>query len=132
MSKAFSKLIKPEHLKAARVVGYALTLGNAEAWQGFARWAAMRLEVEERAALAWAALRSLDAETAALTVEAAFEPEAGAGMPDTTFGDPIDQAMHWVSWVNSEELDAYAVAIFNALPDAKKRDFLEYAERVAA
>ena len=129
---SLSRLMKREHLKMTRMLGYTLVLGTVEAWQGLAFVAAVRLDVEERAALAWAALRSLDPETRALTVEAAFEPESGAGMPIPPLTDFEDEAAFWADRAEPDELAAYAVAIHFAMPEAKRRAFLDFAERQAA
>lgn len=43
-------------------MGFALTLGTFEAWQGFGFILAARLSKQERAALAYAALSSLGAD----------------------------------------------------------------------
>lgn len=129
---SLSKTMKRAHLKAARMLGYSLIMGTPEGWIGFARWAAIRLEPHERASLAFAALRSLDGETAARTVEAAFEPEGGAGMPIAPFTDFEDEAAFWADRAEPDELAAYAVAIHFAMPEAKRRAFLDFAERQAA
>ncbi len=128
---SLSKLMRREHLKMTRMLGYTLVLGTLDAWQGFARVAEARLDVKERAALAWAALRSLDADTAAMTVEAAFEPEGGAGMPMVPLDDFADEAAFWAERAAPDELAAYAVAIFKAMPKRRKRDFATYVQEVA-
>lgn len=129
---SLSKTMKRAHLKAARMVGYSLIIGTPEGWIGFARWAAIRLELHERASLAFAALRSLDADTAARVVEAAFEPEAGAGMPGAPFTDFEDEAAFWADRAEPDELAAYLTAIFLAMPQPKRRAFLDFAGRQAA
>lgn len=129
---SLSKTMRREHLKMTRMLGYTLVLGTVDAWQGFARVAAVRLDVEERAALAWAALRSLDADTAAMAVEAAFEPEGGAGMPMVPLDDFADEAAFWSERAAPDELAAYAVAIFRAMGAADRRAFLDYAGRASA
>ena len=130
-ASSLSNLMRREHLKMTRILGYTLILGTADAWQGFARVAAIRLDVEERAALAWAALRSLDPETRALTIEAAFEPERGAGMPGVPLDDFADEAAYWAERAAPDEASAYAVAIFKAMSKRRKRDFAAYVQEVA-
>lgn len=129
---SLSRLMKREHLKMTRMLGYSLVLRTAEAWQGFTLVAAIRLDVEERVALACAALRSLDPETAALTVEAAFASEGSGGMPDAPFTDFEDEAAFWADRAEPNELAAYAVAIFLSMPKPKRRAFLDFAERHVA
>ncbi len=62
----------PDHMRAMRVAGHALTLGTSDAWLiASAVWAA-RLSVPERVALAYAALKALDEDEAYLTASAAI------------------------------------------------------------
>lgn len=65
-----SKWAQPAHKKAANCLGYALTLGSYEAWANVAFVWAARLSKNERAALAYAALLSLDDDTAYRTASA--------------------------------------------------------------
>lgn len=57
---------------AAKSLGYALTLADGEAWEQFTTIIMARLTVEERAGLAWAALNSLDDDTAHLIASASL------------------------------------------------------------
>ncbi len=57
-----SKWAKPAHKKAAKVLGYALTLGTADAWLKLRFVLVAKLSTRERAALAYAALSSLSDE----------------------------------------------------------------------
>tara|TARA_R100000750_G_C2322197_1_gene86751 strand:- start:287 stop:658 length:372 start_codon:yes stop_codon:yes gene_type:complete len=62
----------PDHVRAMRVAGHALTLGTSDAWlNASAVWAA-RLSVPERVALAYAALKALDEDDAYLTASTAI------------------------------------------------------------
>ncbi|MEY8837816.1 hypothetical protein AB9K41_02120 [Cribrihabitans sp. XS_ASV171] len=55
----------PDNIKrTARAVGYALWLGGADNWFGLALILRARLTPDQRAALAYMALRSLDPEHA--------------------------------------------------------------------
>ncbi|WP_439521078.1 hypothetical protein [Marivita sp.] len=73
MRKSLMSLFaKREHKAAARILGYALTLDTETAWWGLRASLQYRLEAHERAALAFMALKSLDPEHAALTVELAL------------------------------------------------------------
>ena len=61
-----------QHARASRMLNYALTLGDQQTWiEAAAVWAA-RLTSAERSALAFAALKSLNSEHAALAVNAAI------------------------------------------------------------
>jgi len=73
-----SKHIPPEIKKVARCVGYAAWLDTPDAWLGLPVVLAARLEPHQRAALAYAALRSLDPGHAAMTADLAiYGPEQG-------------------------------------------------------
>lgn len=55
-----STCAKPSHKAAARMVGYALTLGDADGYADLADVLALRLTDQERAGLAYACLRAMD------------------------------------------------------------------------
>lgn len=67
-----SRFARPAHKRIARVIGYALTLRSAEGWWKASAVMSVSLKPEERAALAYAALTSLDERTAYATAEAAL------------------------------------------------------------
>lgn len=96
----------------SRMLGYTLTLGEPEAWGGFSVVARARLTVNERAALAVAALLSLPdthvADTAATVLGA-------AGDPLPAFLGGMDDARFWASIASENELKAYALACFEAM-----------------
>ena len=130
MSKStFSKLMKRPHLGATRMLGYALTMHDFDTWEAASAVWQARLTTEECAALAWAALRSLDRDNAVEVVETVL---GGAGEPFPPMFSPTDKAAWWAGVASPDEIDAYAVATFNALSSAKRRHFLEYAKEVAA
>ena len=70
---AMSKHAKPSHKAVARSLGYALTLGDRQAWATFCLSAYRKLTAQERAALAYASLMSLDEGQARIVAEAALE-----------------------------------------------------------
>ena len=67
-----SRYAKPAHKSAARMLGYALTLGAEASWWDFAAVLYARLTRKERAALAYAALMALDYDDAHVAAEAAL------------------------------------------------------------
>lgn len=71
MSRGMAQLAKKEHVRAARMLGYTLTLGDYAAWAGFITFLMIRLTRQERAALAFAALRSLPTDDRKAAAEAA-------------------------------------------------------------
>ena len=67
-----SRFAKSSHKSAARMLGYALTLGTEANWAVFSALIFARLTATERAALAYAALNALDDPDAFMTAEAAL------------------------------------------------------------
>lgn len=117
---------KPEHKRAARMLGYALTLGDFDGWAGAVTVLRARLAATERAALAWAALRSLDADDADTVARHYL---LGAGMPAPTFDEAKDEAALWAASAAKRELRAYAGAAFKAMARADRTTFLDWAGR---
>ncbi|MBY6171366.1 hypothetical protein KUV73_19625 [Mameliella alba] len=128
--QSFSKLMHPPHLKLMKMLGYVLTLGTQEAWFGLVPVLKARLNEEERASLAFIALKSLDRENAFLTASHALS--YGVGVPLPPLLTLEDEACFWVGMAATEELDVYGVAIFNAMSSYKKRDFLNFAGQQTA
>ena len=113
-ASTLAKFMKPDHKRMARVIGYTLTLSNADAWAGFTTVARARLTSEERAALAWAALRALDTpEQAELVAETVL---TFAGSPLPTFLSQMQDARWWASFASLKERKAYARAAYESLP----------------
>ncbi|TRD22085.1 hypothetical protein [Palleronia caenipelagi] len=114
MSKrpTFAKAMEPRHLKAVRMLGYCVALGDAAAWLGLSIVLAARLTARERAALAYAALTSMDPGQAEATAAAALD---AAGMPRLAFCGGMADARHWADHATRDELKAYALAAFDAM-----------------
>ena len=123
-----SKHIKPDHKRMSRMIGYTLTLGDADAWAGFVAVATARMTPEERAALAFPALRSLDTpEQAELVAEAVLK---FADYPLPTFLNPMDDARWWASFASLKERKAYALAAYEALPPHEQMAFRKHISEV--
>ncbi|PTA98985.1 MULTISPECIES: hypothetical protein [unclassified Sulfitobacter] len=112
----------------ARVIGYTLTLGDADAWAGFTTVAQTRLTNKERAALAWAALRALDTPAQAETVAATLLTFADYPLP--TFLNPMEDARWWASFASLKERKAYALAAYEALPMREQMAFRNHISEV--
>jgi len=128
MSKkpSFSTLMKPAHLKTVRALGYTLTLGDQAAWWGMVPILMARLTVEERACLAFMALKSLDDETGHMTAEAALD--RGAGFPLPPLVNFMDEAAFWADMADPEEREAYCLATFQAMPRGRQAAFLDFVQ----
>jgi hypothetical protein len=120
----------PDNIKrVSRSLGYALWLDSFNDWFTFSAILQARLDTRQRAALAFMALKTLDADTAAQTVDAALN--SGAGMPMVPLASHMDQAAWWADRAEPDELDAYVLASFNAMHPARQADFLAYVPRRA-
>lgn len=128
LAHSFSSLIPRRHLRATRVLGYALTLSDEAAWEGASAVWQARLAPVECAALSWAAMRSLDRDGALLVAETVL---GGAGAPLPPFLDPMDDALWWAACASPTELEAYALSTFRALSPGQRRDFIEFAQEAA-
>ena len=117
------KYIADGHKRAASSMAYALTLGGYDAWEATSAIWAMRLAEEERAALSFAALKSLDPDQAAMVVEAVFP---GGDTPLPPLWSPADEAAHWASWASYPDIKACALAGFNHLTATDQSAFLSH------
>jgi hypothetical protein len=124
---AMSLYAKPAHKRMSRVLGYCLTLGDADAWSGFATVAAARLSQAERAALACASLKSLDAAAVETVAAACIRP---AETPLPPFLGGMDDARAWASYASRSELKAYALAAFEALSASDQSAFFQHISNV--
>ena len=120
----FPDYFAPTHARMCRMLGYCLSLETPDAWNGFSFVASLRLTLNERAALAVAALNSLEPDEAEMTA-AAVVGSAGAPLPPFLGG--MDEARIWASYANRAELKAYTLAAFEAMPAKDQAAFLAYA-----
>lgn len=116
-----ASFIKATHKRMARMLGYTLTLGSSDAWSDFATIAMVRLSIEERAALGWAALRSMDTPRHAEMVAESVLSIAGAPLPYLV--SPMADARWWAADATQAELKAYALAAYEALPPSEQMAF---------
>lgn len=117
--------------RVARMVGYSLLLTDADAWHGLTIVLTARLTTKERAAMAWAVLRSLTPDQVVAVAEAVL-PQ-GVGQPIAPLFNHMDEAAFWADMAEPEALEAYCLASFNAMPATRKAAFLKFVQgRVAA
>jgi hypothetical protein len=100
------------------------------AWASASMALRRRLSEADRAALAWAVLRSLDDDIAHDLIDLVLGRFAGAPLPPI-FG-VMDEASFWARMASRTELDAYVVAIFERMFPKRQAEFLAYAQRRAA
>ena len=115
---------KPEHKRAARALGYALTLGDPVSWQALGQVLSQQLTERERAGLALMSLLALSDHTATLVMGKCHP----LTMPDAPLLGYLDQAAFWADMASPDELEAYCLASFNAMSAARQTDFLGFVQ----
>ncbi len=123
-----SRHIKSSYKRVARAIGYALITGEFEGWLRFSVIVTARLTSSERAALAWAALTSLDTPEQAEIVAEGVLRHAGPPLP--TFMDSMGDARWWASMASLNERKSYALAAYEALPLEEQMSFRNYISEV--
>lgn len=124
-----NKYLADAHKRAARCMVYALTIGGHDAWEGASAVWSARLTDEERAALSFAALKSLNPDQAAMVVDAVF-PTGDTPLPPLL--SSADEAAHWASWAEYPDIKACTLAGFNRLSATDRSAFLNHVGRRAA
>lgn len=117
------------HERAARVIGYALTLDTSSGWTAAGAILSARLTRQERGSLAFAALWSMDAPDAELVARVALR---GSGMPGATFLGVMDEAASWADLATVQERKAYALACYTRMSKRDRAAFLAHVQGVAA
>ena len=119
------KYASAAHRKIAKVVGLALIANDSHAWLQVKLLLRVHLSAPERAALAFAAMSSLDKDQRAAVARSTI-PNSQIGAPLPTLDDLKDDAAWWTSNANDSELQVYLMACFNALDDQKQRAFKQH------
>lgn len=116
-----------------RSLSFALQVGDSyAAWSGFAFILSARLKASERAAIAWAALKSLDPDQAEAVKESVSIPSTRAGTPVPPFDTPEEEASFWVQYASEDEIDAYALATVRAMSPERRNEFLQYLNKAGS
>ena len=117
----------PDNLKrASRSIAYAAWLDTYDDWHGLPVVLHARLTTRQRAALAFMALKSLDRVDAVQVAESALAE--GAGQPIAPLFNAMDEAAFWADMAAPDELEAYCLASFNAMPAPRKAAFLDFVQ----
>ena len=130
MTKILQKHMPDAFKRVARMVGYSLLLGDTEAWHRLTVVLSARLTPEQRAAIAWAALRSLTPGQVAAVAETVLPQRAG--QPIALLFNYMDEAAFWADMASEGELKAYALASFTRLSPDNQAAFLDYVQERAA
>ncbi|MCR9061813.1 MAG: hypothetical protein NXI02_31100 [Rhodobacteraceae bacterium] len=123
MRSAANKQLPSRLQRVAKATAFAIYLNHFDAWDGLTTVLFARLSAQERATLAWAALRSLEPEVAEKVSETVL---GRSNKPLPPFLDPMADAAWWAAVATSNELAAYCLAAFKAMPKNRKIAFLEH------
>ena len=126
------RVAKKAHMKIARVIVYALSLGEVDGWLDFRTIIKAKLTTKERASLAYAALLSLDEQTRELVCENAFEARPLNSEPMPPAFELIDEAKWWASRADRETKQVYIMSIYSHMTPEQKAAFGDYIKRAAA
>ena len=128
-NQRLKQFMTDNHKRAVRSLAYLLHDGDYDGWcDASIIWRA-RLTPVERAQLAYSALRSLDTDQAARVAATVL---SRPGMPLPPFLDVVGEAADWAAWADPEQINATAVACFNAMPPAEQSAFAGHIGRRAA
>ncbi|MGA0615568.1 hypothetical protein [Paracoccus sp. KR1-242] len=120
---SISHLIEPQHKAAARMLGYALTVGTPGTWHRAAIVWEAQLTQEERCAVAESFLLSLPPDE----VAALAEDELAGLSAVPPFARTSDAASWWASDADIEERGTYLIAIWEVMTPEEKTAFLGFA-----
>jgi len=119
-AKRIPKSIK----RVAYALGYALFLDTPDDWLGASIVLESRTKPHERAALGYAALRSLTSETIADVTNSLLPATAGAPIAPLTHH--MEEASFWADLAEPDELKAYCLATFKRMSPADQAAFLAF------
>ena len=127
-AKITAKYFRPEHKRAARSLGFALTSGKSESWLDFRDIIAASLSDTEITALAYMSFQALPDRAAQIfldTVSPTDDAYSRAPLPPA-FG-VMDAANHWAKLTPEPELKAYLLSCFEHLPSKTQAAFIAHA-----
>lgn len=121
------------HKSAGRYVSIALISGKTEHWLQLKTILRGLLTPRERAALAFAVMRSLSEDNRTKVAFNAIPEWTEFGSPLPTFLDVADDAKWWTGNASPKEIEAYLLSCFNALERHRQIEFGQYIQvRLAA
>ena len=121
------------HRRVGRYVSIALIVGEPQHWLYLKTIMADLLLPRERAALAFAAMRSLSEDDRTKVAINAIPEWAEFGSPLPTFLHIADGAKCWAANASPKEIEAYLLACFNAIQRHRQIEIGQYIQvRIAA
>ncbi|MBL3703212.1 hypothetical protein GI582_10985 [Sulfitobacter sp. BDSS02] len=106
---------------------YDSTLKDFEDWLDALKTSSRRLADKDRSGLVESALEILQPGASVGTEDVALAH--GAGPPIAPLFNYIDEARFWAGLAEIEEIEAYCLACFDAMPVNRQADFLDYVHR---
>ena len=122
---AIRKYASKAHRKIAKVIGLALIAGDSHAWLQAKLLMRVHLTAQERAALAFASMASLDKDQRDAVARSTI-PAVLLGPPLPTLDDLKDDAAWWASNADEQEREVYLLACFNALDAERQQAFAQF------
>ena len=115
--------------RVARMVAYALTIGEDTHWVSLLDVLRVRLEPKERGAIAWAMLQSLESEQAAAVARSVLP--SNCRMPLPPLLNCKEEAALWAEVATPGEIEVYCWAAFQRMNPKRQSAFLNHVERRA-
>ncbi len=122
---AIRKYASKAHRKIAKVIGLALIAGDSHAWLQAKLLMRVHLTAQERAALAFASMASLDKDQRDAVARSTI-PAVLLGPPLPTLNTVQDDAKWWASNADEQEREVYLLACFNALDAERQQAFAQF------
>jgi hypothetical protein len=119
--------MKDRHKRAAKSLGYALTMADPKKWASTAIIWEARLDTSERYQLARSVMLAMRPEDIEALVSDVL---GGTGCPPPPFLAPLDDAHWWSALASPAERRAFCLAAFLAMSKREQRSFLAFAEGV--
>jgi hypothetical protein len=122
---SISKYASKAHKSIARAIGCALVLGERQSWLNLTLLLRASLTASERAALAFAAMTSLDTNQRVMVAESTIK-DRSIGAPLPTFLEVHEDAKWWASCATEQEREVYLLACWNSLSNSRQQSFKHY------
>ena len=126
-AKVAAKYFRPEHKRAARSMGFALTSGKSESWFALRDILAASLTDTELVALAYMAFQATPERAQNILLDTiAPTNDAYSRAPAAPMLGVMDAAQHWATLTPENELKAYLLSCFENLPAKTQAAFLAH------
>ena len=124
-------LIQPTHKAVAVALGHAIFGGDVNSWDRFIGVIVDKLTDAERVALAFSAIKAVNADQLPDTLRAACG-DATDNTPIAPLINHLDEAETWANWQEPAALEAYAFVCFTRMSVGRQDDLLRFVRGRAA